>query len=81
MKSMWQDRFIFALARMYLNGINVVKNAKRALIYYQKAEEYIYQVVKHGKRMCLKSLQTAIYGQVKARMKSTFALLEQARDR
>lgn len=55
------------LGKCYLYGAGVEKNAESALICYQKAELYLYDMVKDGNAMYKKSLRAAIDGQAKAR--------------
>ncbi len=55
------------IAKCFLNGIGTEKDAKTALICYQKAETFLYDMVKYGNYMYKKSLQAAIDGQAKAR--------------
>lgn len=55
------------IAKCFLYGVGTEKNAKNALICYQKAESYLYDMVKDGNYMYKKSLQAAIDGQAKAR--------------
>lgn len=51
----------------FLNGEGTEVNAKNALICFQKAEAYLYDMVAAGQVMYKKSLQDAIDGQAKAR--------------
>lgn len=55
------------LGRMFLEGIGVSQNLKNALVCYQKAESYLYDMVLSGDVMYRKSLEGAIAGQKKAR--------------
>ncbi len=55
--------------RMFLEGLGTKPNAKRALEFYQRAESYLYDMVKDGDVMYKKSLYAAIEGQEKARKK------------
>ena len=57
------------LGNCFLNGVGVDENAKNALICYQNAERYLYDMVADGNAMYRKSLQAAIEGQTKAREK------------
>ena len=54
---------------MFLNGLGTKPDAKAALVCYQKAESFLYDMVKDGDAMYKKSLQAAIDGQAKARVK------------
>ena len=62
------------LGKCYLNGVGVEKDAETALICYQKAELFLYKMVKDGDYLYKKSLQAAIDGQVKARETLTESL-------
>ena len=55
------------LGDMFLNGEGTDMNAKNALISYQRAESFLYDMVKEGSDMYRRSLQAAIDGQKKAR--------------
>ncbi len=55
------------LGKMFLNGYGTEKNAMTALVCFQKAETFLYDMVKNGDNMYRKSLQAAIDGQAKAR--------------
>ena len=55
------------LGKMFLYGIGTEKNAKNALVCYQKAEAYLFDMVVKGDYMYKKSLDGAIAGQDKAR--------------
>ena len=55
------------LGKCYLNGFGTEKNAQLALVCYQRAELYLYDMVKSGEVMYKKSLRAAIDGQAKAR--------------
>ena len=57
------------LGKMFLKGIGTEPDAKAALICYQKAESFLYDMVKDGDAMYKKSLQAAIDGQTTARAK------------
>ena len=57
------------LGKMFLNGLGTKPDAKAALVCYQKAESFLYDMVKDGDAMYKKSLQAAIDGQAKARAK------------
>ncbi|MBR4765442.1 MAG: sel1 repeat family protein [Clostridia bacterium] len=58
----------------FLNGYGTEVNLMNALICFQKAETYLYDMVANGDVMYKKSLQGAIDGQVKARAKLADAL-------
>ena len=60
---------ILRLGNTFLNGIGVERNYKNALICYQKAESFLYDMVADGDAMYKKSLEGAIDGQAKAREK------------
>ena len=55
------------LGKMFLNGIGTQKNTRSALLCFQKAECFLYDMVKDGNVMYKRSLQRAIEGQVQAR--------------
>lgn len=55
------------LGNALLNGSGVEQNVKNALICYQKAEIFLYDMVANGDYMYKKSLRAAIDGQAKAR--------------
>jgi hypothetical protein len=55
------------LGKMFLNGTGTEKNLSSALVCYQKAEAYLYDMVKGGDYMYKKSLLGAIEGQEKTR--------------
>lgn len=55
------------LGRMFLDGTGTEKDAKSALVCFQKAESFLYDMVKDGDVMYKKSLASAIEGQGKAR--------------
>ena len=55
------------LGKMFLEGIGVEKDLKNALICYQKAESFLYDMVLGGDVMYKKSLDAAAAGQAKAR--------------
>lgn len=57
------------LGKMFLNGIGTDADPKAALICYQKAESYLYDMVKNGDVMYQKSMEAAIEEQGKAREK------------
>lgn len=60
------------LGTAFLNGTGTKKDAQRALFFLQKAELYLYEMVRRGDVMYRNSLQTAIIAQQKARQ-SLFA--------
>lgn len=64
------------LGKAFLYGKGTEENAETALICYQKAEVFLYDMVKDGDVMYRKSLNAAIEGQAKAREKLTSALPE-----
>ena len=55
------------LGDMFLNGTGTDRDAKKALICYQKAEFYLYDMVAGGDKMYRGSLLAAIDGQTAAR--------------
>lgn len=55
------------LGKMFLNGLGTEKNYRNALICYQKAEAFLYDMVAAGDPKYKKSLQAAISGQAKVR--------------
>lgn len=55
------------LGDMFLNGQGTEANPLSALVSYQKAEVYLYNMVRNGDDMYRKSLMNAIEGQKKAR--------------
>ena len=64
------------LGNAFLYGNGTEENAKNALVCFQKAELYLYDMVASGDWMYKKSLQDAIDGQTKAREKLAKALPE-----
>lgn len=65
------------LGNCFLYGKGTDTNSKTALICYQNAERYLFDMVKNGDRMYSKSLKAAIEGQTKAREKLSAELPEQ----
>ena len=57
------------LGNMFLKGLGVEANYKNALVCYQKAESFLYDMVSKGDYMYNNSLRAAISGQAKAREK------------
>lgn len=55
------------LGKMFLNGTGVEQNNKNALICFQKAEAFLYDMVANGDKMYRISLEKAISGMTKAR--------------
>jgi TPR repeat protein len=55
------------LGKCLLNGVGVERNARSALWCYQKAEQFLFDMVRRGDIMYRKSLSAAIDGQTKAR--------------
>ncbi len=55
------------LGKMYLYGIGTEKDLKSALVCYQKAEAFLYDMVESGEYMYKNSLKAAVKGQAKAR--------------
>ena len=57
------------IGNAFLNGLGTEENAKNALVCFQKAESFLYDMVANGEAMYKKSLEAAIEGQAKARIK------------
>lgn len=57
------------LGNAFLNGLGTAANPHNALVCYQKAEIYLYDMVARGEWMYKKSWQAAISGQAQAREK------------
>lgn len=57
------------LGNMFLYGKGVEADAKSALVCFQKAEAFLYDMVKNGEYMYRKSMYEAIHGQENARGK------------
>lgn len=55
------------LGKMLLHGIGTDRDLKGALVCYQKAEAFLYDMVKDGNAMYRKSLDAAVAGQEKVR--------------
>ena len=55
------------MGNAFLHGNGTAENPQNALVCFQKAELYLYDMVVRGDRMYQKSLQSAIEGQEKAR--------------
>ena len=55
------------LAKMNMYGLGTERNFKVALVFYQKAESFLYDMVKEGKVMYKDSLRESIEGQMLAR--------------
>ena len=62
------------LGKAFLYGKGTEANAETALICYQKAELFLYDMVKSGDAMYKKSLNAAVDGQTRAREKLASAL-------
>lgn len=62
------------LGKAFLYGKGTEANAETALICYQKAELFLYDMVKSGDAMYKKSLNAAVDGQARAREKLASAL-------
>lgn len=62
------------LGSCFLNGTGAEANAKSALICFQQAERYLYDMVAGGDEAYVSSLQAAVEGQEKAREKLASAL-------
>ncbi len=65
------------IANAFLNGAGTEEDAKSALVCFQKAESFLYDMVANGDVMYRKSLQAAIDGQAKAKAKLAAALPQQ----
>lgn len=57
------------LGRLFLNGVGTDPDPKSALICFQKAEAFLYDMVAEGDHMYLDSLRDAVAGQSAARAK------------
>ena len=57
------------VGKAFLYGNGTEENPKNALVCFQKAESFLYDMVADGEVMYKKSLQEAIEGQAKARAK------------
>lgn len=55
------------LGRMFMDGVGTEQNLKNALICFQKAESFLFDMVLGGEAMYRKSLDAAVRGQEKAR--------------
>lgn len=55
------------LGNMFLNGCGTEANAETALVCFQKAEVFLFGMMKNGDKLYRKSLRDAIDGQMKAR--------------
>lgn len=66
------------LGRMLLNGTGTDKDVKGALVCFQRAESFLYDMVLSGNVMYKKSLASAIDGQSKARAELAEALPDEA---
>lgn len=64
------------LGRMFIDGIGTDKNYKNALICFQKAESFLYDMVLSGDDMYRKSLNTAVWGQEETRKRLSERLPE-----
>ena len=64
------------LGRMFLDGVGTEQNLKNALICFQKAESYLYDMVLGGDVMYKKSLSAAVKGQEETREKLSEQLPE-----
>ena len=67
---------LLRLGKCFLYGIGTKADYESALVCYQKAEYYLYEMVKSGNMMYYKSLQAAIKGQSDARAKLSESLPE-----
>ena len=61
---------------MFLDGVGTEQNLKNALICFQKAESYLYDMVLGGDVMYKKSLNAAVKGQEETREKLSEQLPE-----
>ena len=64
------------LGRMFLDGVGTEQNLKNALICFQKAESYLYDMVLGGDVMYKKSLSATVKGQEETREKLSEQLPE-----
>jgi len=55
------------LGKCFLEGVGVERDPESALVCYQKAEVFLFNMVRNGDYMYKKSLRAAIEGQAKAR--------------
>jgi TPR repeat protein len=69
---------LLRLGGMFLDGIGTEEDAKSALVCFQKAESYLYDMVLDGSDMYRRSLSEAIDGQAKARKKLAEQLPEKS---
>lgn len=60
---------LLRLGGMFLDGVGTDEDAKSALVCFQKAESYLYDMVRNGNDMYRRSLAEAITGQARARKK------------
>ena len=60
---------LLRLGGMFLDDTGTEEDAKSALVCFQKAESYLYDMVQDGGEMYRRSLAEAIDGQAKARKK------------
>ncbi len=60
---------LLRLGGMFLDGVGTDEDAKSALICFQKAESYLYDMVRNGNDLYRRSLAEAITGQARARKK------------
>lgn len=60
---------LLRLGGMFLDGVGTEEDAKSALVCFQKAESFLYDMVIAGDDMYRRSLEGAIDGQAKARRK------------
>ena len=67
------------MGRAFLTGAGTEKNAESALICFQKAELFLYNLVRDGDEMYRKSLREAVEGQEKARKVLERGLPEKSR--
>ena len=67
---------LLRLGGMFLDGIGTEEDAKSALVCFQKAESFLYDMVLGGDDMDRRSLAEAIDGQAQARKKLTEQLPE-----
>ena len=71
---------LLRLGGLFLDGIGTEEDAKSALVCFQKAESFLYDMVLGGDDMYRRSLAEAIDGQAQARKKLTEQLPEKTWD-
>ena len=67
--TIWDRSTLYGMKCAFLNGLGTAETPHNALVCYQKAEIYLYDMVARGEWMYKKSWQAAISGQAQAREK------------